>query len=95
MDNMAIFDLDKIHDHIAMSSPLYAQVTVEKIIKRCGQLETFPKSGSAVPEYGREDIREIFEYSYRVIHQITKSTVFILAVMHASNPIPPVPPAAE
>ncbi len=90
----ALLDLDSIRDRIFSSSPVYAKITVEIILDRCGQLEAFPMSGSAVPEYGREDIREIFEYSYRIIHQTTKESVFILSVLHASNPLPQKPPTA-
>jgi len=88
-------DLDNVHHQIGLSSPHYAKATVEKIIKRCSQLEAFPMSGSVVPEYGRDDIREIFVYSYRIIHYVPDSNVFVLSVLHGSNPIPPTPPIAR
>ncbi|MEO1617382.1 MAG: type II toxin-antitoxin system RelE/ParE family toxin [Planctomycetota bacterium] len=56
------------------------------------QLLDFPSSGSVVPEYGREDIREVFSDSYRIIHQVLPGEVRVLAVIHGSMTLPESPP---
>lgn len=77
-----------IHDYIAISSPGFAAAVAERIFARPEQLIDFPYSGSIVPEYGREDIREVFSDSYRIIHQFLSNEVRILTVIHGSMTLP-------
>ncbi len=82
-----------IHDYIAQSSPRYAAAVAERIFARPDpQLVDFPYSGSIVPEYEREDIREIFSDSYRIIHQVLSNEIRILTVIHGSMALPVDPP---
>lgn len=82
-----------VYDYIAQSSPEFAAAVAERIFSRPEpQLVDFPCSGSAVPEYGREDIREVFSDSYRIIHQVLADEVRILAVIHGSMTLPLHPP---
>ena len=85
-------DLISIQDHISRDSHQYAVVVVDRILYRVIQLESFPESGSIVPEYNREDIREIFVHSYRIIHQLHANEVRVLTVCHGANPLPQIPP---
>jgi len=81
------------YDYIAQSSPEYASAVAERIFARPDpQLVNFPYSGSVVPEYGREDIREVFVDSYRIIHQVLPQEVRILTVIHSSRTLPLHPP---
>ena len=78
-----------VHDYIAQSSPGFAAAVAERIFARPDpQLIEFPNSGSVVPEFGREDIREVFSDSYRIIHQVLPGEVRILAVIHGSMTLP-------
>jgi plasmid stabilization system protein ParE len=81
-------DLISIESHIARDSIQYSLVVVDRILDRALQLESFPESGSIVPEYERVDIREIFVHSYRIIHQVHTDHVRILTVCHGANPLP-------
>ena len=90
--NYATDDLISIQDHVARDSHQYAVVVVDRILHRVIQLESFPESGSIVPEYSREDIREIFVHSYRIIHQLRADQVRVLTVCHGANPLPQTPP---
>lgn len=67
---LALADLKSIHKYISQDSRAYASKTIEKLIKRVDQLEKFPKSGRAVPEFGRSNIRELIEGSYRIVYTI-------------------------
>ncbi len=78
-----------VHDYIAQSSPEFASAVAERIFSRPDpQLVAFPSSGSIVPEYGRDDIREIFSDSYRIIHQVLPDEVRVLTVIHGSMTLP-------
>ena len=58
---------------------------VDKITKRSIQIGNFPKSGRKVPEYNREDIREVIDKPYRIICRIKKEQIDVLAVAHCSR----------
>lgn len=52
--------LDQIFNYIATDSALYAHRTVEKIIAHAEGIVPHPRKGRMVPEYKRDDIREVF-----------------------------------
>ena len=47
-----------------------------------------PKAGRVVPEYGRKEIREVFERSYRILYEITKGAIVVLAVFEGHRRLP-------
>ncbi len=71
--------------YVARDSPRSAQRLVESILQRTTQLELFPQSGRIVPEFGREDIREVIVGRYRVVYQIRGATVGIITVHHGAR----------
>ncbi len=81
-------DLDSIYEYIARDSRIYAQRTVDKIIRRGDQISCFPNSGRKVPEMNRPDIREIIEGSYRVIYHVKENETEILTVFHGARLFP-------
>jgi hypothetical protein len=48
-----------------------------------------------VPEYQREDIREVTEFFYRVLYHIGPSAVSIMALIHGAHPLPDSPPYVD
>ena len=88
----AISDLAAIYQHIEADSPRYALAVVDRLTRRTKQLADFPFSGQMVPEYQREDIREIIEYSYRVLNHVVPSAVYIIALIHGAHQLPDSPP---
>jgi addiction module RelE/StbE family toxin len=81
-------DVLGIYDYIAAQAPGYAEVVCDRIFSRPQQLINHPRSGSIVPEYGREDIRELFVHSFRIIYRIVGSETRILTVVHGSRLLP-------
>jgi plasmid stabilization system protein ParE len=63
---------------------------IDKLTRRSEQIGLFPGSGRMVPEYKREDIREVLESPYR----IKEDQIDILAVMHSAQRLPLKPPIA-
>jgi toxin ParE1/3/4 len=45
-----------------------------------------------VPEYNVEKIREVIEYSYRLIYLVENESIYVLAVVHGALPLPDSPP---
>ena len=81
-----------IYNYVAKTSPEYALRLVDRLTKRSVQIATFPFSGRMVPEYELNEIREVFEGSYRIIYLIkdTDKQVEVLAIIHtARQPLNP------
>lgn len=78
-----------IFDYIADQSGAYAESVYERILQRPGQLVAHPRSGAVVPEFGRDDIRELFVYSFRLIYRIAGDEIRILTVIHGSRKLVP------
>jgi len=79
--------LDAIHSYIAQDSPEYAKRTIDRLTRRSQQISTFPLSGHRVPEYDREQIREVVEGYYRIIYHIKSDQIDIIAVIHGSRDV--------
>ena len=75
-------DLRSIHDFIAHDSRHYAKKVTQDIRDKTDVLDELPKIGKKVPELNDETVRELSLYSYRIIYEIKKQDVFVLAVVH-------------
>lgn len=75
-------DLQAIAEYIERDSPRYAAAVVDKIIALTRSLPKFPRIGRVVPEFAREDIRERFMFSYRIVYQIREDTILIVNIIH-------------
>lgn len=78
-------DLKLIHDYIALDSKFYAQKVTLEIIEKSEKLKFFPEIGRVVPEIGNPHIREIIVSSYRLLYEISKNKIEILALIHAKR----------
>lgn len=82
---LALFDLQEIHDFIRKDSIRYADRQIEKIITKVDQLIQFPNLGKQVPEFSRKDIREIVSGNYRIIYLLNDKAIFILRINHGAR----------
>ncbi len=78
-------DLGSIYEYISRDSAYYARRTVERIINKGKQISAFPYSGTPVPEYHDETIRQVFEGNYRIIYHVGTETVTILTIVHSAR----------
>jgi addiction module RelE/StbE family toxin len=81
----ARFDLDEITDYIARDSVHYAQAVAGKLFKTGNSIPEHPLMGRVVPEIKRDDIRERFVYSYRLVYHLRDDQIIILAIIHGSR----------
>ena len=84
----AVADLETIARYIAVDSPAYAAVVVERITLAARTLAEFPEIGRIVPEWNDESIRERIVYSYRLIYRHRAEDVLVLAVIHGARLLP-------
>jgi toxin ParE1/3/4 len=83
----AVDDVQAIAAYIAEDSLAYAKSVAQKIVASTRRLATFPMSGRVVPEFGQENVREVFAYSYRIIYRVEGEMVTIAAVVHGKRPV--------
>ncbi|WP_414584358.1 type II toxin-antitoxin system RelE/ParE family toxin [Scytonema sp. PCC 10023] len=81
----ALEDVDAIAAYIFRDSASFSATVVRKILDSSDKLSTSPSSGSVVPEFSEDTIRELFAYTYRIIYQIQQDTVTIAAVIHGKR----------
>ena len=73
-------DLHDIDDFIARDKPEAAARWVNRIITAVERVAVFPNSGRAIPEIGRDDIREIILEDFRIVYQIRDDRIIVLTV---------------
>ena len=81
----AVAQLDDIAAYIAQDSPRNAARTVQRIVAAAEGLRRFPFHGRVVPEFERDDLREVFWRKYRIIYRVAEEDVRIIAVIHGAR----------
>ena len=81
-------DLEQIEAYVAQDSELYASKLTASIIATVEKLEEFPMLGRLVPEFQREDLRELVHQSYRIVYLCEEDAVTILRVIHGARDLP-------
>jgi plasmid stabilization system protein ParE len=77
---LAIERLQEIDAYISQDSPANAANFISLPFERGDSLAEFPNSGRKVPEYDREDYRELIEGNYRIMYRV-KEGIRIQAVL--------------
>ena len=74
-------DLKAIGRFIARDNPSAARSFVAHLQDRARRVARTPRAGRVVPEFMREDIREVFVGNYRVIYALRAKKVEVLTVL--------------
>jgi toxin ParE1/3/4 len=85
---LAVDRTSEIAEYIAQDSPSAASKWVETLFDKVQLLKSSPKSGRAVPETRREDIRELIYGNYHIIYRVEKNQLSILTVLHGKQILP-------
>lgn len=78
-------DLQETADYIAKDSVNYAAAFVQEARDAARSLSTLSERGRVVPESDDPSIRELFVRNYRLMYQITDSTVYIVGFIHGAR----------
>lgn len=81
----ALHDLEAIRDFIALDSPLYAGLVVQRIVASVERLVAFPESGRIVPELDRPDVREVIQPPFRIVYRNRGDRIDIVTVFRSSR----------
>ena len=78
-------DLRAIHSYIAYSSPVYAKRVIQRIQETVEKLSMFPESAARVPEWDRDDLREAFVHSCRIIFRTRDKLIEVVTIVHGAR----------
>ncbi len=79
----AIFQVEKIGEHIELDSPWQAERIVNRLFSTPENLRWSPRKGKIVPEFGDPDLREVSVFSWRLIYRIVNEEALeVVAVVH-------------
>ena len=81
----ALDDLKVITQFISRDSPMYGKLVTKKIKDAATRLKDFPLMGRIVPEINIKSVRELIIQKYRIIYQVNKQQIIILAVLHSAQ----------
>ncbi len=81
-------DLLVIGRYIARDNPGAARRWVEQLRERARLAAENPLAGRVVPELGRDDVREVFLRSYRIVYSVGEEAVDVLTVFEGHRLLP-------
>lgn len=79
----AVADLEAIGEYISRDDPTKAESWLSMLVSAAQQAALLPLSGRRVPEFGREEIREVIKKHYRIVYRITKTQIQVLTVFES------------
>jgi len=80
--------LENIFEYISKDDSIAAYKMIDKIFNKVESLSKYPERGRKVPETNREEIREVFEKSYRIIYRIDKKRIYVLSIRNFKQSLP-------
>lgn len=84
----AIADLREIADYIALDKPDAARRWAQTLVAVAEQAAELPFAGRRVPEFDRDDMREVIKRGYRVLYRVSDEMVEIVAVIEGHRRLP-------
>ena len=81
-------DLMAIRRFIAADNPNAARQWIARLRDRARNILPVPESGRIVPEFSREDIRELIEGNYRIVYQVFPDHIVVLTVFEEHRLFP-------
>lgn len=81
-------DLRTIRRYITADSPTAARRWVGRLRERARNALHAPLAGRKVPEFRRDDIRELIEGNYRIVYQVSVDRLVILTVFEGHQLFP-------
>jgi plasmid stabilization system protein ParE len=82
-------DLADIFRFIARDNRRAAERWVGRLLERAELASVTPLGGRVVPEVRRDDLREVFERSYRIIYRVAADDIRILTVFEGHRRLRP------
>ena len=81
-------DLLAIGRYIGRDSPTAASRWIQRLRRRAAAAAENPLAGRVVPEFQRDDIREVFLKTYRIVYLVGDDAVDVLTVFEGHRLVP-------
>jgi addiction module RelE/StbE family toxin len=81
-------DLQAIRRYIATDNPTAAKRWTNRLRERARNALHSPLAGRKVPEFSRDDIRELSEGNYRIVYQVFEDRLVVLTVFEGHQLFP-------
>jgi addiction module RelE/StbE family toxin len=81
-------DLQAIRRYIAADNPTAAKQWTDRLRERARNALHSPLAGRKVPEFSRDDIRELIEGNYRIVYQVFEDRLVVLTVFEGHQLLP-------
>jgi addiction module RelE/StbE family toxin len=81
-------DLLSIKRYIANDNPTAAKRWIMRLRERARNALHSPLAGRKVPEFSRDDIRELIEGNYRIVYQVFEDRLVVLTVFEGHRLFP-------
>jgi addiction module RelE/StbE family toxin len=81
-------DLQTIRRYIATDNPTAAKRWIERLRERARNALHSRLCGRKVPEFTRNDIRELIEGNYRIVYQVFEDRLVVLTVFEGHQLFP-------
>lgn len=75
----------EIAAYIAETSPVAAARWLDTLEAKVGRLADFPRSGTPIPDFQGDNLRQIVLGRYRVVYRVEMRSVLILTVRHTAR----------
>lgn len=82
-------DLLEIGRYMARDDPKAVRRWIQRLRTRAHGAAKRPRSGRTVPEFQRDDMREVFLKTYRIVYLVREETVDVLTVFEGHRLLPP------
>ena len=84
----ALSDLEAIGDFIAQDDPRASERWIDQLLATALHAARNPLAGRLVPEVGRNDVREVFKRTYRIVYRVSRGRVEVLTVFEGHRLLP-------
>ena len=73
---------------MAIESPERADSVVDRLTRGANSIAATPRRARKVPEFNRDELREILIRPYRLIFRIEERSIRVLAILHYRQILP-------
>jgi toxin ParE1/3/4 len=81
----ALAALEEIVAYIEKDSPANAAAVAQRVVAAADRLADFPGMGRVVPEFDRENIREVIVFRFRLIYRVRQYYVDLVDIIHGAR----------
>ncbi|NOX89808.1 MAG: type II toxin-antitoxin system RelE/ParE family toxin [Calditrichaeota bacterium] len=72
--------LIEVENYVSKDNPERSAKFINKLIDCAEKVTDYPFKGRIVPEFSSDEIREVFEKTYRIVYGISEDQIEILTV---------------